>query len=193
MSDSLLLSLYKSAQTVFLVKELSLRFPDVSYGNLKARLHYFAQTGKLQNIRRGVYAKDPYNALELANKLYAPSYISFETVLVKAGVVFQQYNTIFVASYLSRKVKVGDNEFYYRKLADTVLLNLSGVEQNEAYAIATPERAFLDAVFLYKDYHFDNLNSLNWKMVFALLPLYKSKALRLRIEKYYKNFRNEYA
>lgn len=193
MSDSLLLSLYKSTQTAFLVKELSLRFPDIAYKNLKARLHYLADTGKVRHIRRGVYVKDEYNPLELANKLYSPSYISFETVLAKAGMVFQHYDTIFIASYLSRKVRIDDNEFYYRKLADTVLLNPAGIEQTGTYAIATPERAFLDAVFLYKDYHFGNISSLNWEQVFAYVSIYDSKVLKTRIGKYYKNHQHDCA
>ncbi len=193
MSDNILLSLYKSSQTVFLVKELSLRFTTIPYKNLKSRLHYLAKTGKLRHIRRGAYVKDPYDPLELANKLYTPSYISFETVLGKAGMVFQQYDTIFVASYLSRKVRLENKDFYYRKLTDAVLLNSKGIEQNESYAIATPERAFLDAVFLYKSYHFDNLSPLNWEKVYELLPLYDSKALKIRIEKYHSNYKHDYA
>jgi len=39
--------------------------------------------------RRGIYAKDKnYDRLELANRIYTPSYISLETVLSREGIVF---------------------------------------------------------------------------------------------------------
>jgi hypothetical protein len=68
-----------------------------------------------------------------------------------------------VASYLTRKIKVGEQEIFYRKIKDEILLNNLGVEERNSYFIATKERAFLDAVFLYKDYHFDNLRPLDWE------------------------------
>lgn len=63
------------------------------------------------------------NFLELANKIYTPSYISFEIVLVKEGIIFQKYQTIFAASYLSRRIKVGEQEIFYRKIKNEILLN----------------------------------------------------------------------
>jgi len=86
MKNNIILSLYKEPQTVFTLKEVSLLFPDIPYNNLKKRMAYFSNSGSIKKLSRGVYAKDQFNVLELANKLYSPSYISLETVLQKAGV-----------------------------------------------------------------------------------------------------------
>jgi len=59
------------------------------------------------------------------------------------------------------------------------------------YAIAIPERAFLDTLYLYKKYHFDNLSPINWKKVFEILPIYQNKALEKRIKKYHQEFKKE--
>lgn len=191
-NKDLILTLYSQPQTVFTLKEISLFFPDIPYPDLKSKVRYFVKVGKLKNLRRGIYAKEGYNPLELANKLYTPSYISFETVLLKEGVVFQYYETIFVASYLSRTLNVDGHNIWYKQIGEPALSNRSGIEEKNNYFIATKERAFLDAVFLYKDYHFDNLGGLDWEKVFELVPIYGSKVLDKRIKNYYKNYQEDY-
>ncbi len=185
MKKDFVLHLYQQPQTVFTLKDISLLFPELSYGDLKDRASYYARRGKLHKLRRGIYAKEKYNPLEIANKLYTPAYISLETVLQKDGVVFQYYETIFVISYVSRTVQVGDHTFSYRKIKNEILFNRQGIEEKEGIARASKERAFLDAVFLYKNYHFDNLRPLNWERVMELKAIYASKALDKRVAEYY--------
>jgi len=43
--------------------------------------------------------------------------------------------------------------------------------------IATPERAFLDMLYLNKDFYFDNLHVLDKKKVAKLIPVYNSQTL----------------
>lgn len=188
----LLLELYSKPQTIFQIGEIAQIFPEIKLGNLRRSLHYFVKVGKLRKPRRGIYAKKEYEPLELANKIYAPSYISFETVLQKEGVVFQYYETIFVASYLSRTLTLDNQTITYRQIAEPALSSRSGIEEQKGYFMATKERAFLDAVFLYKNYYFDNLGSLDWDKVFELVSVYESKALEKRIKKYYKHYKEEY-
>lgn len=175
-----ILKLYSLPQTIFTLKELSLLFPDARYENLKSQVNYFVKKGKLIGLRRGINAKEGYNPRELANKIFTPSYISFETVLSEKGIIFQAYETIFVASYLSRKIIVGKDQITYRKIEDQILFNLEGVEKKDNYFIASAERAFLDTVYLYKDYHFDNLSPLNWDKVMEFKKIYHNKALEKR-------------
>lgn len=190
--NDLILKLYSLPQSVFQIEEIAQLFPEVNPGNLRRRLHYFAKAGKLKNPRRGLYTKNEYEAMELANKIFTPSYISFETVLLKEGIVFQYYETIFVASYLSRSIIVDGHKISYRQIGDPALSNTSGIEEKNGYFIATKERAFLDAVFLYKNYYFDNLGKLDWKKAFGLLPIYDNKALEKRVKSYYKQYQEEY-
>ena len=168
-------------------------FHEFAYKNLKSKLSYFVSTGKLKRVRKGIYAKENFNSLELANKIYTPSYISLETVLEKEGIVFQKYETIFVSSYLTRRIKVEDQEIFYRKIKDEVLLNSLGVKEENSYFIASKERAFLDAVFIYKDYHFDNLRPLDWEKIKEIEKIYSSKTLVKRVIQYYKIYRKDNA
>lgn len=187
MNSDLILTLYSKPQTVFTLNEISLYFPKISYQNLRSRLRYFTNAGKLKRLHQGIYAKNEYNPLELANKLYTPSYISLETVLAKAGVIFQHYNTIFLVSYLSREVTIENTKIQYRQIKDAALTNRAGVEEKEGYFIATVERAFLDAVFIYKNYYFDNLDPLNWENVMELKGIYNNYRFEKRLERYKKD------
>lgn len=192
MINDIILILYSQPQTVFTMDEISLLLPQIPYENLRSRIRYFTDVGKLKRLRQGVYAKIEYNAFELANKLYKPSYISFETVLARGGVVFQYYETIFLASYLTRGVKVNGTNILYRQIKGDVLTNPEGVEQKESYFVATLERAFLDAVYLYRNYHFDNLGTINWEKVEKLKEIYNSKAFEGRVKEYYKDYKEDY-
>lgn len=192
MKEDLILTLYSKPHTVFTLKEASLFFPEIAYENLRSRMRYFVNVGKLKRLRQGVYAKNEFHPLEAANKLYRPSYVSLETVLAKEGVVFQYYETIFLASYLTRAVKLYDINIQYRRIKGDILTNPLGVEEKEGYFIATLERAFLDAVFIYKDYHFDNLAAIDWGKVAELKEIYGSKAFEKRLRQYHKLYQEEY-
>ena len=191
MKNQLLIKLYKQPQTVFSIKEISLLMPELEYTNLRNQLVYLAKKKAIKRLARGIYAKDEYNPLELANKMYVPSYISLETVLLSAGITFQHYERIFSVSYLTRTVKVDDHTFQYHQLSKKVLFNKRGLIERDSLTIASAERAFLDALYLYKDYHFDNLDALDWDKVFELANLYENKALYKRVREYQNIYREE--
>lgn len=181
-------TILRSPQTVFSTKDVALLWGEEKRNNVITRLNKYVRAGKLIRIRRGFYAKDKnYDKFELATKVYTPSYISFETVLAKAGIVFQFYSQIFVASYLTREIIAGSQIYSYKKIKDSILTNHAGVEVKDNYYIASPERAFLDVIYSNKDYHFDNLSPLNWEKVFEILPIYKNKSMERRVAKYYKS------
>lgn len=166
--------LLRSALTVFTFKDISILWGDTDPKATLAGIFYYVKTGQLYRIRKGVYAKDKnYNPLELATKIFTPSYVGFETVLVRAGVIFQFYSQVFAASYLTREIVVDGRTYVYKKIKDSLLTNHAGMEFAGHFMVASPERAFLDVLYLNKDYHFDNLSKLNWDKVFEILPIYE--------------------
>lgn len=190
MDNDLMLQLYSRPETVFSMAEIAQLFPTIPYGSLRDRLYYFTKTGKIVQPHHGIYAKKDYNVFELANKLYTPSYISLETVLAK-GVTFQYYETVFLVSYLTRTVTIDKTDLQYRQIKGEVLTNREGIEQKEGYFIASIERAFLDAIYIYKNYHFDNLGGVNWETVHSLKKIYNNKTVEKRVEGYYKIYQEE--
>ena len=192
MDNDLILQLYSRPESVFTVDEIAQLIPAITYKSLRDRLYYFTKIGKLKRLHHGIYAKKEYNPFELANRVYKPSYISLETELAKGGVVFQHYETLFLVSYLTRTIKVNSTGIQYRQIKGVVLTNTQGIEQKIGYFIATLERAFLDAVYIYKNYHFDNLAALDWEKVESHKKIYKSKVFEKRVGEYYKIYQEEY-
>jgi predicted transcriptional regulator of viral defense system len=177
--------LLRSPKTIFSTKDVALLWGKKSESAARVRLSYYIKTGKLIRVHRGLYAKDKnYDKYELATKIYTPSYISFETVLAKAGIVFQFYGQIFVASYVTREVIANDQTYSYKRIRDSILTDRTGIEAKEHYYIASPERAFLDVVYVSKGYHFDNLSPLNWEKVFEILSIYHNKSMEKKVKKY---------
>ncbi|MCC6962536.1 MAG: type IV toxin-antitoxin system AbiEi family antitoxin domain-containing protein [candidate division Zixibacteria bacterium] len=184
--------LLRSKKTVFSIKDIALLWGDPGTNAARARLKYYVQAGDLHRIRQGLYAKDrDYDRLELASRIFTPSYVSFETVLAKAGVTFQFYNRIFVATYLTREIVCDGQTYQFRKVKDVILSNSVGVDNVGERSIATPERAMLDTLYVNTDYHFDNLTPLNWEKVFELLPLYDNKRMAKQVNALHKHFRAE--
>jgi len=185
------LELYKSPKKVFSVHELSLMFAGIDYKNLKRRLSYLVKSGKLKRLRRGVLAKDDYNIREVVNKIYKPSYISLETVLAKKGLIFQSYESVFAVSYVNRQIEIDGRKIVYRRLKESVLVNSLGIRTDGFWAVASKERAFLDTIYVYKNYHIDNLAVLDWDRVFEILEIYKNHSFVRRINSYYKLYKEE--
>lgn len=175
----------RSNKTVFSFKDIVLLWGD-SGSVARVRINYYIQNGDIYHIRRGFYAKDKnYNKFEFAAKIYTPSYISFETVLGQAGITFQYYSQIFIASYLTREIKCDGQTYSFRKIKDTILTNKVGLENSDEYFTASKERAFLDTLYINKDYHFDNLSSLDWNKVFEILPIYNNKRMTKKVKEIY--------
>lgn len=181
-------ALLRSSNTIFSTKDVALLWGEEKGSTVSGRLNKYVRAGKLIRVHRGLYAKDRnYDKFELATKIYTPSYISFETVLAKAGVIFQFYGQTLVASYLTREVTVDDKKYSYKRVKDSILTNRTGIEAKNNYHIASPERAFLDVVYSNREYHFDNLSSLIWERIFEFLPIYKNKSMERRVRKYHKS------
>jgi hypothetical protein len=75
-------------------------------------------------------------------------------------------------------------EIQYRKIKSEFLIETSGIFRSENHINrASPERAFLDMLYLDKDAYFDNLNPLKKDLVYKILPIYQSRALTKRVSK----------
>lgn len=186
-STDIIYRIYADPRTVFRLNDIALLLGQTDTDSLSHSLNYYVRTGRLLNPRRGFYAKKDYKPEELACLLYTPSYISMEYVLQKAGVVFQFDSRITMASYLSREVEIDGSTLLYRRLKGEILVDTADLDQQNNITIATPERAFLDVMYLNREYYFDNLNPLDKNKILKLLPIYRSEQLRKRVLKRLEN------
>jgi hypothetical protein len=186
-NSDLILSIFSDSRTVFSLNDIALLIGESDFKKLNERLNYYVRKGKLLRPRKGIYVKPGYKPEELACTLYTPSYISLEYVLQKAGVVFQYDERITAVSYLSRSVDIEGRTYAYRKIKGEILIVTQGIIQTGNINIATPERAFLDLLYLNATYYFDNLKPLNKNLITKLLPAYNSKTLTARVKKLFTN------
>lgn len=159
-----MIEIFKTSQSVFDLKDLSFLLWEKNYNNLKSKVAYYVRKGYLTRIRKWIFVKENFDIFELACKIYTPSYISFETVLQQKWAIYQYDETIYLASYLSRMIKIKlpisrDEEQFinitYRKLKDEILYNPEWVEKKDFYSIANLERAKSDMLYLQKNFYFD--------------------------------------
>lgn len=182
-----LTTILRSSKTVFTPKDIALLWQDSNIKAARVRLSYYVRKGDLFRIRRGIYTKNKeYDKLELATRIFTPSYVSFETVLAREGLIFQYQTNIQVASYLGREIEVDGQVYCYKKIKNTILTDSVGVEILNETSIATKERALLDTLYANADYYFDNLRSLDWDKVFAILPIYNNKRMTKIVDKLFK-------
>ena len=102
----------------------------------------------LTKIERNKYiltAKTP-DAMVLANMLYQPSYLSFDTALNYYGILSQF--PLEISSATTKKTnrkRAGDSEYSYTHLDPKFYF---GYEKRDGLIIATPEKAFFDQAYL---------------------------------------------
>ncbi len=140
--------------------------------NLHMTLKRYADKGLLVRIYRGLYSLKPVEQLHPLlvglKALHRMAYVSTETILAEAGIIQQKINQITLASPVSRKFSVGQNNFYSRKLADKFLYNEIGMVEKNGIKKATAERAVADLLYFNPGAYFDAENLVDWEKVKAV-------------------------
>ena len=184
LQKNVLEEILSSPRTVFNVQSLRMLTECEDSQKLTKSLHYYVKEGKIHNPRRGIYTKATFDEKEMACSLFRPAYVSLEYVLQRSGIVFQYDDTVTCVSYLNRIVEIGDKAYQFRIINPELWIGMDGIEQQDNILIATPERAFLDMIYLSAgNCYFDNLHPLNKIKVKQLLPFYQSKVLTERVTK----------
>ena len=172
-----------SPRTVITPQWLALATGTRDRVSVRRSLMYYARKGTLGNPRKGVYTKPGYSEQEMACALFKPSYISMEYILSRTGITFQYSGDITCISYQNRTIEVDGKRYVFRRINPIIWTNMLGIEQRDNIALATPERAFLDMMYLSAGQcYFDNLHPLDKRMIRQILPMYNSPTLTKRVE-----------
>ncbi len=167
------------------------------------RLSEWRRKGYIRKITKGYYTFSDTKIDEsvlstIANRLYAPSYISLEMALSFYGIIPESVYTITsITSRRTRNIKTEIGQFSYASVKPNLFfgyrLEPSG---KQSFKIAEPEKAILD--FFYNNPGIDNQNSfyelrinkdsfsekVDVKKLNDYLKLYKNQALEQRIKKF---------
>lgn len=136
---------------VFSVSDINKIDPDF----YPARLGAWQKKGYIKKLRRGYYmfsdvAPNEEAFFLIANKLYAPSYISFESALSYYGLIPEGvYSITSACGKKTARFKAPVADFAYRKVKPQLLFGYNLQKHgNQAYKIADMEKAVLDYLYL---------------------------------------------
>lgn len=116
--------------------------------SLKVFLHRLTVKGILTRIKRGVYqlAFSEINVPKIANQLYYPSYLSFESALSSYGILSQiPYTQTFATIKRSKKLTLWQMEVEYRQIHKKLFW---GFTLEYGMYIAEKEKALLDELYM---------------------------------------------
>ncbi len=175
-------TLYRHGATVLTIDDLRVLWKATHANRLRAEVHYAVKTGKLLRLRRGVYAlTEKYDRRELANKLIVPSYISLETVLMEAGIIFQYTGALTSIALYPREISVRGEVFQYHRVKEEILSCPIGIARQGHVTMATPERAIGDWIYLGKTPAFDRPEAIDKIRLREVADIYGLASVKKRI------------
>jgi predicted transcriptional regulator of viral defense system len=154
-------------------------------------LERYTKKGILVRLKKGLYMtkKDSPTTFFIANKLYQPSYISFETALSYYGLIPEAvYEIISSTTKPTRIFEVEGKKFVYHKIKREAYIGYETKKVNrERILMATPEKAFSDYLYFVhlgkkKLNERLNLKGLNKKKIKEYVKFYQRKNFYLKIK-----------
>jgi len=136
--------------TIFTPLEFQ-RIFKVSYNNSKSFINRNVKRSLLIKLKNGLYTLSGISVPKflIANKLYTPSYISFETALSYYGIIPEIVYTIFSATTkASREFEARESCFTFHKIKKEAFFGyIPEKVDNIVILIAEPEKALLDYLY----------------------------------------------
>ncbi|MFH1657599.1 MAG: type IV toxin-antitoxin system AbiEi family antitoxin domain-containing protein [bacterium] len=124
------------------------KITGLSRPSLKVALSRFAAQGVLIRLKRGIYALTgaSLKIKKIANQLYYPSYLSFESALSYYGILSQlPYVQTFATTKPPKRLTLGETEIEFRQLKKELYF---GYVLKDNIYIAEPEKALLDQLYM---------------------------------------------
>lgn len=173
-----LIKLAHSSKTVFTFAEIYAEMDEkISDAYKRRKIDIYQKKWLIHRLTSGLYwlHEREVNPFELVNKMYSPSYISFYSALYYHKIIFQYPEKVFIAGSRTFEKEVMNISYASKRLKEWLLFDLRWIQDTGTFMIASPERAFLDTLYLYWEIYFDNLSWLSWEKIQSLLPMYTKK------------------
>lgn len=122
----------------------------------RRRLNDWQEKGYLRKVLKGWYifgdrALTEDTIFEIANRIYAPAYVSLETALAVRGLIPEAiYGITSATTRPTRSFRTPPATFLYRTLKPSLFFGyeVEAYSGQKHYSIATPEKAILDYFYL---------------------------------------------
>lgn len=168
----------------------------------RRQLSTWAAKDYIKKLRRGYYMFNDTALNEdvlflIANRIYSPSYVSFESALSYYGLIPEGvYSVTSATSKKTSRFKTPIAEFTYRKIKPELLFGYNLQKRgNQSYKIADVEKAVLDYLYLnptivrdadFYEWRFnreDFLARANLQKMRKYAETFRSKALLIRFDR----------
>lgn len=116
--------------------------------SLKVKLNRLVKQKVLCRLKKGIYqlSLSAIDVKKIANQLYYPSYLSFESALSAYGILSQvPFTQTFATSKRSKKMTIGNTEAEFTQIKKDLYFGY--ILENGIY-IAEPEKALLDQLYM---------------------------------------------
>lgn len=124
------------------------KITGLAKNSLKVAVYRLIKKGLLTKIKRGIYQLtfSQIDVRKIANQLYYPSYLSFESALSQYGILSQiPYSQTFATPKRSKKIILWETQIEYRQLQTELFF---GYVLTGGLYLAEPEKALLDQLYL---------------------------------------------
>lgn len=124
------------------------KITDLPRDSLKVAINRLIEKEILTRIKRGVYQLgfSQVDVPKIANQLYYPSYLSFESALSRYGVLSQvPYTQTFATTRRSKKMTLWETKVEFRQLRKDLFF---GYRMEGGVYIAELEKALLDQLYM---------------------------------------------
>jgi len=176
------------------------RLFDVSDNTGQKFIKIYTKQGLFIKIRNGLYmlADRPANYYLIANRLYEPSYISFDTALSFYGIIPETIYTVTSATpKISREFEADNVRFTYHKIKKEAYCGYRPIQYlDSTILIAEPEKALADYLYFSalkkRDLYYERLDLKKIKKTELLryVKLFNKPKMNKLIKKIYVEFRN---
>ena len=157
-------------------------FPCQKESLIRTQLSRFIKKKLIIKIKRGLYCfnANQIDELELANKLYSPSYISLETALNYYGLIPDITQAVTSVNLTTTKKIVNRfGVFYYTKMNSRLFFGFTKIKSSQSPSfidLAYKEKALLDYFYLRKITAIDelrlDLHRINFPLLRKLVKIY---------------------
>lgn len=172
---------------------------DVSQDATKWFIKTHTKDGLFIKLRNGLYtlADSPANHYLIANRLFTPSYISFDTALSFYGIIPETIYSVASATPKGTKEFSAMNvRFVYHKVKKEVYTGYKPINhRGYTILIAEPEKALADYLYFValkrRGLHYERLNLRKIKKtkLLSYVKLFKQSKMNILIKKIYADFR----
>lgn len=132
-------------------------------------LERYTSRGIFTRLKNGLYALSERKPSEwaIANRVYAPSYISTETALSHYGIIPETiYAITSVTSKITRNFTIGEKNFVYRKIKLEAFSGYLPIPIDDTVIlIAEPEKAIADFIYFVFLRHIEMNERIRWPKI----------------------------